>query len=328
MTTGQTVTCIGELIVDFISTSAGVALQEAVSFQRCAGGAAANVAVGLARLGVQSAFVGKVGNDAFGRFLLKELQGARVDTKEIVLDAKHKTRLAFVSLDKSGERKFEFWEKHPADEHLRQSDIDRERIRKSTIVHMSSFLLLNEPSRSTAFAIAQYCSRAGCSVSFDPNLRHSLWDSPAEARRVMLKMVSFTRILRLNTEEAYFLTTKRSSEAAARYLRSLGPSIVVITRGHKGCYLQTGSAATFVDGFSVRAVDTTGCGDAFLAGLLSALAKSRRKPEEMNELELRKIGRFANAAGALTAMKYGVIPALPTLANVRKFLKAHSRRSR
>ena len=188
---------------------------------------------------------------------------------------------------------------------------------------MSSFLLLKEPSRSTAFALAQYCSRSGSFVSFDPNLRLPLWDLPAEARKVMLKMVSFTNILRLNEEEAYFLTSKRSIEAAARYLRSLGPSMVVITRGDEGCYLQTGAAETFVDGFSVRAVDTTGCGDAFLAGFLYALAKSPSKPEEMNKLELKKIGRFANAVGALTAMKYGVIPALPKLANVHKFLKVH-----
>ena len=317
-----TVTCVGELIVDFISTEAGASLDESASFRRCAGGAPANVAVGLARLGVASAFVGKVGNDPFGKFLVRELHRARVDTDGIVLDPAHKTRLAFVALDTSGGREFEFWEKHPADEQLLRSDIDREKIRKSSIVHVSSFLLLKEPSRSTAFSVAKFCSRSGCRVSFDPNLRLSLWNSPGEARRVMLKMVPFTRILRLNAEEAYFLTSKRSLEAAARYLRSLGPSTVVITRGDKGCYIQTGSAATFVKGFSVRAVDTTGCGDAFLAGLLASLVRSRKNPEEMNEPELLDIGRFANAAGALTATKLGVFPALPGLSHVRKFLKA------
>ena len=89
MSTKQTVTCVGELIVDFISTNPGVALEEAVSFRRCAGGAPANVAVGLARLGVRAAFAGKVGNDVFGRFLVKELQHASVSTNGIVFDAKH-----------------------------------------------------------------------------------------------------------------------------------------------------------------------------------------------------------------------------------------------
>jgi len=324
MTAAPTVTCIGELIVDFISTNAGVALQEAALFRRCAGGAPANVAVGLARLGVRSAFVGKVGNDAFGKFLVKELQHARVDANGIALDSVHNTRLAFIALSKSGEREFEFWEKSPADEQLRRSDIDVMKIRKSKIVHVSSFLLLKEPSRSTAFSVAHYCSRSGCCVSFDPNLRRSLWASLTEARRVMLKMVSFSTILRLNAEEAYFLTRKRGVETAARALRSLGPSLVIITSGKKGCYIQSGKGETFADGFSIRAVDTTGCGDAFLAGFLSALAKSRTNPEEMQEPELQTIGRFANAVGALTAMKHGVIPSLPTLADVHNFLKAHS----
>jgi len=324
MTGKKRVTCIGELIVDFISTSPGLALEEVATFRRCAGGGGANVAVGLARLGVGSAFVGKVGNDAFGRFLIKEMRDAYVNTDGIVLDSDHKTRLAFVALDKLAERKFEFWEKNPADEQLRRSDINRAKILKSNIVHIGSFLLLREPSRSTAFEMAKSCSRSDSHLSFDPNLRLSLWDSPAEARRVLLRMVPLTTILRLNEEEAFFLTRKRNAETAAGHLRSLGPSLVVITRGREGCYLQSDAAAASVAGFSIRAVDTTGCGDGFLAGLLSMLGKSKRNPGELNEPELQLIGRFANAAGALTATKHGVIPALPTLAQVLKFLRARS----
>ena len=322
----QTVTCIGELIVDFISTSPGFALEEVATFRRCAGGGGANVAVGLARLGVRSAFAGKVGNDAFGRFLIKEMRDASVNTDGIVLDSGHKTRLAFVALDKRAEREFEFWEKCPADEQLHRSDIDQAMIMRSRIVHIGSFLLLNEPSRSTAFAVATSCARSGCTLSFDPNLRTSLWVSPAEARRVLLKMVSLTTILRLNTEEAYFLTRRRSVEAAAEHLRSLGPSIVVITKAAGGCYLQSAAAAASVPGFSIRAVDTTGCGDGFLAGLLSSLSNSQTRPEEMNEAELKTVGRFANASGALTATRHGVFPALPTLAQVRKFMKGRKSR--
>jgi fructokinase len=324
MKAARTVTCIGELIVDFMSTQRGVALQEATSFQRCAGGAAANVAAGLAKLGVRSAFVGKVGQDVFGKFLVRELRDAGVSTQGIVLDPDHKTRLAFVTVGSSGEREFEFWEKRPADVQLTWPDIDRAMIRGSAVVHVSSFLLIDEPSRSTAFAVANACVRSGRPVSFDPNFRPSLWPSKAAARRLLLKMVSLTSILRLNAEEAYFLTRRRTDEAAARALRALGPSLVVITRGADGCYMQSGAAATFVEGFSVRAVDTTGCGDAFLAGLLSTLARTETNVGQMNEEELQSMGRFANAVGALTATKRGAIPALPALAEVHKFLKGHA----
>ncbi len=317
MKKNATVTCIGELIADLYASGDGT------SFRPSAGGAAANVAVGLARLGVPSAFAGRVGSDSFGRFLADALRDTGVDTRGIVLDPSHKTRLAFIRLSKTGERSFEFWENHPADEQLRWSDISREAIRRSAIVHLSSFLLMKEPSRRAALAVARHCSQSGRIVSFDPNLRLSLWPSSSEARRIILKMVSYTRILRLNEEEAYILTRKRRPEAAARELQSVGPSLVVITRGSKGSYFQSGAASAYAEGFRVRAVDTTGCGDAFLAGILSGIIGLKAKPEELDGPQLSALGRFANAVGALTALKRGVFPALPTLSEVRTFLKAH-----
>lgn len=320
------VTCIGELIVDFHSTAAGGrSLRDAVVFRRSAGGAPANVAVGLARLGVRSAFVGRVGDDPFGRSIVGELRRAGVGTGGVVFDAAHRTRLAFVTVGRSGDREFEFWEEHPADEQLRLSDVDRKALAASAIVHVSSFLLLNEASRSAALAVAWHASRSGCVVSFDPNLRLPLWTSPAEARRVMLEMIRLTGILRLNADEARFLTRERRIESAARRLASFGPSLVAITRGGKGTYLHSSAGAAFIGGYPVRAVDTTGCGDGFLAGLLAALAASGRMHETLLGPELVAVGKFANAVGALTAMNRGAIPALPTLAAVRAFLRARHR---
>jgi fructokinase len=317
MSAKRNVTCVGELIADLYTDTDGS------SFRPSGGGAAANVAVGLAKLGVPSAFAGKVGDDSFGRFLVKELRKARVDARGIVIDPEHRTRLAFVRVAASGARVFEFWEKHPADEQLRQSDINQDAIRRSAIVHISSFLLRHEPSRSAALSLARARSRSGGILSFDPNVRLPLWPSAAEARRILLRMVSYATVLRLNAEEATLLTQKRNFEAAARDLQAFGPPLVVITMGAGGCYLLSGATGIFVDGFPVRAVDTTGCGDAFLAGLLAGLYRSRAKPEALSEAQLRSLGRFANAAGALTALKRGVFPALPTLARVRAFLKAH-----
>src|SRR5579862_2337949 len=135
------VTCIGEAIVDFVSTKRGAALSDAPEFLKCAGGAAANVAVGLAKLGVESNFIGKVGDDPFGRFVAQELRSHGVDISGVSYDAEHKTRLAFIALSKSGERSFEFWERDPADEHLTAADLSPAKIAKSTVVHISSFLL-------------------------------------------------------------------------------------------------------------------------------------------------------------------------------------------
>jgi sugar/nucleoside kinase (ribokinase family) len=317
MTKKQSVTCIGELITDLYAERGGLL------FRPSAGGAPANVAVGLAKLGVPAAFAGRVGDDSFGLFLQRELRRQRVDTGGIVLDVDHGTRLAFITLQRWGERAFEFWERHPADEQLAMSDLDLKALRRSSIVHVSSFLLLKEPARSTALALARRLSRSGATVSFDANLRLSLWPSRAEARRMMLRMVSYASILRLNADEAFLLTEHRTLATAARDLQARGPSLVAVTKGKEGCFLQSGPVGIFVEGFPVRAVDTTGCGDGFLAGLLATIAWAGPQLEALDERQLFAMGRFANAVGALTALRRGVFGALPTLGEVRAFLRAH-----
>lgn len=322
MSSTPRITCIGEVLVDFISTTSGLDLVEAPGFMKFAGGAAANVAVGLAKLGEHSAFVGKVGKDSFGTFLCNELRRNGVDVSGLLFADKHKTRLAFVSLTKSGDRDFEFWEQHPADEQFYESDISIKRLASSNIIHIGSFLLIREPSRSTTLKIAKELHRRSCIISFDPNLRLSLWKSPAEARRILLRMFKLCTILRLNEDEVSFITDVRDLERAARKLLSLGPLLVVVTRGAKGCYVLTTRYSKFIKGFSVNAVDTTGCGDGFLAGLLSGLVRSNNSMGELSDEELTSICTFANAIGAMTATKSGVIAALPTFAEVKRFLSS------
>lgn len=314
------ITCVGEALVDFVSTKNGVTLSNAPGFVKCAGGASANVAVGLAKLGVRSAYVGRVGNDSFGNFLRDELARKGVDISGVKLDRERKTRLAFVSLTTSGDRDFEFHEQHPAGERLIRSDIDLAKLKASRVVHIGSFLLLNEPARSTAFALAKEIRRHGSMISFDPNLRLSLWRSRHEARSINVQMIKHTSILRLNQEEAYFLTGKRNIRSAVKHLRALGPSVVVVTLDKEGCYACTEQGSVFVKGFRVRAIDTTGCGDGFLAGLLAGLVKSSRTLEGISMESLYLSCRYANAVGALTAKKRGGISAMPGSAEVKQFL--------
>lgn len=322
------VTCIGELIVDFIATESGVNLSEAPGFKKYAGGAAANVAVGLAKLGVKSSFIGKVGDDSFGKFLANELRRHGVDASGIRFDREYKTRLAFVWLTKSGERSFEFWERHPADERLGKRDIVFSRIASSDIVHISSFLLISEPSRSTVLRLARKLHAKQCSVSFDPNIRLALWKSPAEAKRIALRMVSFTDILRLNEEESIFLTGEHNAERAGKKLLSRGPKLIVITKGEKGCEAFTERLHIASNGYPVVAVDTTGCGDALLAGLLFGIVHTSASVEHLLPAQLQSILMYANAVAALTATKHGVIAALPSPQEVRRLVmkKSSSRR--
>jgi len=314
------VTCIGEILVDFVSTQKGVSLVDAPSFMKFPGGAPANLAVGLVRLGVPTAFIGRVGDDAFGQYLCNELRKIGVLSGGIVFDKQHKTRLAFVSLTPSGERFFEFWETHPADIQFRFSDVDLQTLRESKIIHVSSFLLLKEPARSSLVQLISEFQDGQCLISFDPNIRLNLWATESKAKQLMLKVVKFTHILRLNHQEASFLTGIDDIEKAARQLLNYGPKIVVITNGAKGCYFSTQDVAGYAEGFYVDVVDTTGCGDGFLAGLLQGLLQSDLKIEELTETELRQICRYANAVGALVATQSGAITALPSKQTVDDFI--------
>lgn len=314
------VTCIGEILVDFVSTQKGVSLVDGTSFMKLPGGAPANLAVGLVRLGVPTAFIGRVGDDSFGKYLCNELRKIGVVSGGIVFDKQHKTRLAFVSLTPSGERFFEFWETQPADIQLRFSDVNLPTLRESKIIHVSSFLLLKEPARSSLVQIISELQDGTSLISFDPNVRLNLWKTESKAKQLMMKVVKFTDILRLNHQEAAFLTGVDDIEEAAKQLLDTGPRIVVITQGANGCYFRTQNVDGYADGFKVDVVDTTGCGDGFLAGLLQGLLQSDLKIEKLSKEHLHDICRYANAVGAIVATRPGAITALPEKNSVNEFL--------
>jgi fructokinase len=317
------VVSVGEAFIDFVSSKPTKDLSTAQDFIKVAGGAPANVAVGLARLGVRTAFLGKVGRDSFGRFVKNELQRYGVDTKLIVDDPNYKTRLAFVAVTKNGDRDFEFWEKDPADQHLKKEEIDLEDVCRAAIINIGPFLLLNAETRKCAFAIAKHALQKKKLICFDPNIRMSLWKDPKTAIKNYHEMIRYTSILRLNEDEALFLTGAKTRQEAIYKLRSMGPQLVVVTRDRKGCLFVTKKIAGDLSGFSVKAIDTTGCGDGFLSGLLAGIIRSKKPIADLSRLELLEICKTANAVGAIVATKRGAIAAMPTLDQVNLFLRRH-----
>ncbi len=318
-----TITSVGEVPIDFVATAAG-SLAESPGFVKTVGGEAATVAVGLAKLGSHSVFIGKVGADSFGKYLVNQLKKHGVDARGVLFDGDHKTRLAFVSLEESGERNFEFWEKAPAGAQLEFSDINLETVKKSRIVNIAPLLLMKEPARSTAFRLAREVVKCGGEIAFDANVRNALWHSLMDARRVLLRMVRLCSILKLNNEEATFLTGISNVQRAARKLLSLGPKLVVITLGAKGCYFRTNKSKDLCPGYTVHAIDTTGCGDAFFAALLQGIAHSQRSLDELSADELTSICSYANAVGALTSLKRGGAEGVPYPNDVVRFMTKNS----
>jgi len=313
------VVALGELLVDFVPTVSGVSLIEAPAFKKAAGGAPANVAAGLAKLGVSAGFMGKVGDDAFGHFLARTLEDTGVDTSKLCFSSSARTALAFVSLRADGERDFMFYRHPSADMLYAPEDVDTEYIRCSKILHFGSISLIGEPSRGATLHAIETARRAGVTISYDPNLRLSLWPSASAAREGMLLGWPLAQIIKVSEEELVFLSGTDELDSGARQLWHDDLRLLIITRGSSGCrYVATrysGEVATF----PVKTVDATGAGDGFVAGLLKGLLA--HPSADQDEAQLAEICLYANAVGALTTTERGAIPALPTAARVEMLLQ-------
>ncbi|KAL1536988.1 fructokinase [Salvia divinorum] len=306
------VVCFGEMLIDFVPTTSGLALAEAPAFKKAPGGAPANVAVGIARLGGASAFIGKVGEDEFGYMLANILKENNVNNEGMRFDPGARTALAFVTLRKDGEREFMFYRNPSADMLLQEAELDFELIRKAKIFHYGSISLITEPCKSAHIAAAKAAKDAGVILSYDPNLRLPLWPSADSAREGILSIWDTADIIKISEEEISFLTQGEDpyDDNVVRKLYHENLKLLLVTEGPEGCRYYTKEFSGRVKGLKAEAVDTTGAGDAFVAGILSQLALDTSLLQ--NEDRLRDALRFANACGALTVMERGAIPALPT----------------
>jgi len=306
----------GELLIDFVALRRGVRLVDAPAFRRATGGAPANVAVGVARLGRRAAFLGQVGDDDFGHYLAQTLARAGVDVRGLRFSPDARTALAFVSLRADGERDFLFYRHPSADMLWRPEDVDRAVASATRIFHFGSISLIDEPARSATLVAMETAREHGARLSYDPNLRLALWPSPEAARAGMLRGLEHAEIVKLSREELAFLTGS-SDPAAARQLWHERLQLLVVTLGAAGCAYLTPQEEGEVPGFTVPVVDTTGAGDGFVAGLLVGLLEQGL---DWSKRAVEQALRLANAVGALVCTRRGAIPALPTRRQVQRLL--------
>ena len=228
------VICLGELLIDFVPTITGTDLISAPAFKKAPGGAPANVAVGLARLGVSSAFMGKVGDDAFGHFLAQTLTEAQVDTGPLCFSSEARTALAFVSLRADGEREFMFYRHPSADMLFTPEEVDITAIQAAKLLHFGSISLIAEPARSATLHALTEAREAGCLISYDPNLRLALWPDPQSARVGLWQGLAEAQIVKISEEEVAFLTNINDLETARQALWHDNLQLLVVTRGTTG----------------------------------------------------------------------------------------------
>ncbi len=317
------IVCLGELLIDLFPAEVGRRLVEVSAFHPKPGGAPGNVAVAARRLGLASAFIGKVGDDAFGHFLIDTLAAEGVETRAIHLDDEARTTLAFIALPDPHHAEFVFYRNPGADTRLRQDELDEALLRQARALHVGSLSLVAEPSRAATLRAVAIARAAGALVSFDVNYRPSLWPSPEAAVRAIHDLLPLAHVVKVNEDELSLLTGDDDPDAGGAALLATGPALAVITLGARGSAYRSAAAAGFVPGFAVQTVDAIGCGDAFMAGVLVGLlggAGDEPLSRHLDDATLRPILRYANAVGALTATRPGALPALPTAAEVKAFL--------
>lgn len=323
------VLCLGEILVDWVCTEVGAELEEAKTFTKAPGGAPANVAVGLARQGISSAFLGRVSTDAFGQWLKKILEDEGIDTTGTVVDDEAQTRMAYVVTMANGDRKLaEFSKVAVADARLTPDDLSEKQFAAAQVLHFGSISSIADPAQSATNAAIELATRHQLLRSFDPNVRIGLWPTAERCRNTILSTLKSADLVKINLDELEFLTGSREFEAASKLRQEHDLPLLIITLDSDGAFFTSPAGHKTVNGFKVQFVEATGAGDGFvsglLAGLLSEINGVADKRNCLRNLSLEKISeivRSANAIGALACTKAGAIPALPRKDEVKHFLE-------
>ena len=304
------VVALGELLIDFAPKSVNEAGYPVLSANP--GGAPGNFLAALTKYGCKTAMVGKVGDDSFGRLLVKTLQEAGIGTAGVRIDPDVFTTLAFVSLDASGNRDFSFARKPGADTCLKPEEIDESQIADARVFHFGTLSLTNEPAASATRRAVELAKKHGLLISLDPNLRKPLWKREEDAKAAIEWSLKQADIVKISDEEIEWLWGISPEAGADKLLGEYGVSLAYITLGPKGCYAVTAAHRVTVGSPSgIHVVDTTGAGDIFGGSAMSQFLSCGKAPADLTEEELTRIVRFACTAASLSTQKHGGITSVP-----------------
>ena len=313
------VIALGELLIDF--TENARSSQGNPMFEANPGGAPCNVLSMLGKLDRKCAFIGKVGDDMFGRQLRDVVDAAGIDTEYLYLDKTCHTTLAFVKTFENGDRDFSFYRSPGADMLLTAEEVPVDVIADSRIFHFGTLSMTHEGVRQATIKALDAAKAAGCLISFDPNLRPPLWESLEDAREQIAYGLSRCDILKIADNEIEFMTGETDFDKGAAILREKYPNIRIlnVTAGAEGSYSYSCGHRVFVPGFTLGGtIETTGAGDTFCASVLNFVLDNG--VEDLSEQQLTEMLRFANAAAYLVTTKKGAIRSMPERHQVEAIL--------
>ncbi|MHB8071387.1 MAG: carbohydrate kinase family protein [Candidatus Cryosericum sp.] len=317
------VLCGGEILFDFLSRDAGKGLAGTTVFEKRPGGSIFNVAVGLSRLGVPTALLTKLGGDEFGQGLMNIITDEGISTECLKRDSALKTTLAFVALDEEGKPEFRFYRDHAADTALTVSEIERISPQEYSAYHFGSIALLEQPASDAYLELLRRFHEAKVLTSFDPNVRPSLIRDKKAFIHMFNGICGMVDIIKMSDDDLAYVTGLADATEGLKMIRSTADALVLITLGKNGAMVSYKDACWRIPTFdSVKVLDTTGCGDAFMAAVITGLL-SGGGLASLSRPQLTDVVTFANAAATIVGTRYGASNAMPHLPEVEEFLAEH-----
>lgn len=312
------VTALGELLIDF--THNGISNQGNFLMEANPGGAPCNVLAMLAKLGKTTAFIGKVGDDFLGRHLKTVVEEVGIDTRNLLLDEKVHTTLAFVHTYPGGDRDFSFYRDPGADMNLRAEEVDAELIAQSRIFHFGSLSMTHPGIREATKKALRIAKEQGCIVSYDPNLRPPLWNTLEEAKEQIAFGMTQCDIMKISDNEVQWFTGLEDYDEGIRYLQqTYHIPLILLSMGPAGSRAYYRDLRVEVAPFlQDNTIETTGAGDTFCACVLNYVLE--RGLEALTEAQLSEMLRFANAAASLITTRKGALKVMPNADEVADLL--------
>lgn len=300
---------LGEILIDFVPDGTDENGDE--KYLCKAGGAPLNVLATCAKYGLKTAFIGKVGDDIFGRKLLKVLKDNNIDSSAVVTDEYRNTTLAFVKLNEDGDRDFSFYRRYGADAFLDKRETDYSLLEKTIIFHFGSLSFTGEPVRTASVTALENAKRNGCIITYDPNYRPLLWNAEFRAVKEMRDNLRYADIVKLSREELELITGSSDIKNGISEIKNSGVKIIIVTDGAGDVYYTAGVNINSLPAKKVKAVDTTGAGDIFFGSFITAFVKDGADINNVSDEKMKAYVSKAIEKAAQSVMKKGAVSSVP-----------------
>ncbi|MDR1651696.1 MAG: carbohydrate kinase [Synergistaceae bacterium] len=322
------VICAGDILYDFISAERGTGLAGASHFVKKPGGSPFNIAIGLARLGVDVSFLIKIGDDEFGGALKQFLMDEGVDMSCVVDGAGHNTTLAMVAVDERGKVEFRFYRDNAADISLTTDELPPITPRETSVFQFGSIALADSPVGDAYMVVFEKMRASGVMTVLDPNVRPLyVADKPVFKKRISY-LIPLVDVLKLSDDDLFWLTGARTVEEGLARLNCNHAGLVIVTEGSRGARAVWRGETISAPCPCVEVAETTGCGDAFIAGVISKLAPlGRMGLADMTPFSLKNTLIWANACASIVASRYGAANSMPRTNEVEEFILNHNMRA-